>query len=580
MSWRQLLLAFGAYSAIFLLLYLPFLLSDSVAFTCDGFIYTALANHWANQVISFFSGGPVTNFLYPETSPTAFGEFSLGHSILFSGLKIFLRTDVITSFFYISMVYATNAFATMLFAFYYTREELSAWFAGFVFAFSNFMFANNDDYYVFTLAPAILSLYLTNRFYAEGRLSQAIWAGVLGGLQIFFSAQSFVYLLFASTILHCFKIRQLWQRKHGVLLLLGCGLTVSVPVFLMHLNHHLNYYPINAWGSAEGLFARVEHFFYPLPDSLMAGVLNLEPMRLTWMTIKLHMFSGFMYLLLAALAFKKFSWSKIMLLVLAGWAALFALGLKIHAFGSKFSSPVEWFYDLIPLAEYLRVAWRSYFFATFAFAVLAAMGLKMLFEKFSKQRILLFAAAILIHSLENVSLPPNGVYEKTAYPHLPAAYSAYFKDKPRAVIFDLPSNAISVPEYFDEAIYMLYQTEHRRNILGGVNGYYPASRLLHQKYLYRMPEEKSIEYFEHQGLTHFVYHKKFKHKRSHLSLDFFYFDLERERKKLNKRGASYNELLIDSRSFIEEYDWLQRSKAVKKVFEDKEIIIYEFSADQ
>jgi hypothetical protein len=111
----------------------------------------------------------------------------------------------------------------------------------------------------------------------------------------------------------------------------------------------------------------------------------------------------------------------------------------------------------------------------------------------------------LLAAAENISWPLNP-YETITYPAIPEGYVEYFTDKSDALILDLPSNSTTWPDYIDEVIYVIWQTKHERNILGGVSGYYPPSRIETQHNADRLPSEEAFRYFQDLGVTHFVWH--------------------------------------------------------------------------
>jgi hypothetical protein len=98
-------------------------------------------------------------------------------------------------------------------------------------------------------------------------------------------------------------------------------------------------------------------------------------------------------------------------------------------------------------------------------------------------------------------------FELLKYPEVPPAYVSFFRDKPEALILDLPSKSTAWPFYIDDIIYVLWQTKHERNILGGVNGYFPQFRIDAQRFTDKLPSAAAFRYFRRLGTTHFVWHK-------------------------------------------------------------------------
>ena len=92
--------------------------------------------------------------------------------------------------------------------------------------------------------------------------------------------------------------------------------------------------------------------------------------------------------------------------------------------------------------------------------------------------------------------PANFVWADRSSPFLNAA------DRGTTALSYLP-----LYHYNREAIYMNWQTQHHQNIIGGVNGYYPVSRLIYDRWLEDLPDDHAIEWLRQQGVDFIVYHR-------------------------------------------------------------------------
>ena len=163
----------------------------------------------------------------------------------------------------------------------------------------------------------------------------------------------------------------------------------------------------------------------------------------------------------------------------------------------------------------------------------------------------------------STSARPLNRYEIIPYPAIPDGYSAYFEDKSDALILDLPSQSMEWPALIDEIIYVIWQTEHQRNIVGGINGYLPAGRVEVQYYTDWPPARQSFAFFSKLGLTHIVWHRS-EHLVCHPPPP----------ENCDAAGDRRSE------AFDKTYSWLRVTPYFQEVFANDDLTIYELVPPQ
>jgi hypothetical protein len=179
-------------------------------------------------------------------------------------------------------------------------------------------------------------------------------------------------------------------------------------------------------------------------------------------------------------------------------------------------------YDLFPPLYAIRGALRFFVISSAGISLMAALTLHTVMPYLKKAwMIALLALGMLtFHFLENITFPLLRFESGDLY-RPAASYLEYFKSRPQTVILNLPSNnpfgirpvrfekgfTERLFGYNRETIYMNHQTYHRKNIINGNNGYFPASRLVTQRLVDRIAEDSAIDSLMMMGMEYVVFHK-------------------------------------------------------------------------
>jgi hypothetical protein len=509
---RRHLIVLAAFLAFFLLLLLPVPLSGSILGSFDTLFIPALGDTVLNRIESALTGEFVGQSMYPENI-LSYGETAFGTGTVFMLLRFLGADDVYAVYLTQVAMLTLMALATMVLAERLTKSFPSAVLAGFIFTTSNFVWADIDNLPIHFYFFPLLSLYYFIRAVEEGKGNHLVVAGVMGGLQAYFSMQVYAYQSMMLAVFAIFHFRRLWsftwRQKALTVMMYG---VVALPLVLFYLYTAFRLHPVDAWPRSKHdvvYSLALADFLSHLPGKLIEYPFT-RPSGSGAAVVSHSAFPGLLAPFLALVGLKGLDSKKLALIVIGLVALFFSLGTTVEIAGRSYQSPLILFYEYVPLSKYLRVELRAYSLVLLCMSLFAAFGWRRLLAMLSKWRSGLrwagLAIACAFVAAENISWPLNA-FEMLAYPAVPPGYVEYFRDKPEALILDLPSQSTEWPYYIDDEIYVIWQTKHKRNIVGGVNGYYPASRIETQRKTDRLPSRQSFRYFLEGGVTHIIWHE-------------------------------------------------------------------------
>ena len=229
------------------------------------------------------------------------------------------------------------------------------------------------------------------------------------------------------------------------------------------------------------------------------------------------LFSVGLYLLagVGLLAGRRFRWELIVIYVVALLVSFGPLVTIGDAVVGNVTFPA---YKWLDVARVLRVPARAFSFSVLALVLAAAVGL----ERIGAWRPLLpmgrrlavFGLITLAVLLENVPVPLKSFAGKQLATPEPVVLE-FFDGKRDNVLLDLPSrpggalfrDSQDLFEWNRELIYMNRQTYHRQNILNGVHGYFPRTRLEVQRLVDALPAREGFAGLREFGVDYIVYHR-------------------------------------------------------------------------
>jgi hypothetical protein len=531
----------------------------------DNLFIPVLGDTVMNRMRSAMTGEFVGRAMYPANI-LAFGETAFGTGLVFVALRFLGASDVVAVYLVQVGLLTSMALATTILTKRLTGSLPAGLLGAFIFTTCNFVWADIDNLPIHFYFFPLLSLYLLIKA-AEDRNGRAlVLGGILGGMQAYYSLQVFAYQTLLLAVFALVHGRALWKlpsRQRATFVL--AYVLIALPLILFYLNTVFRLDPQDAW--PRSINEQIYNLQLADLAATMPGKLISYPFvhdSVGGLTRISHSgFPGLVAPILAIIGLWPLRGNRLFFFMAGLVSLLFTLGTTVEIAGRTWQTPLVLFYKYFPLSQYLRVGLRAYTPVLLVLSVLAAFGWARVSTVVAAHtgrgvRILSLAAVIGVIAAENITWPVNS-FELLPYPRIPAGYAEYFADKPDVVILDLPSRSTSWPFYTDDVIYALWQTKHQRHILGGVNGYYPQTRLDVQLYTDNLPGPRAFRRLQNMGMTHLVWHMSPFLVCRPIHSDMGCDPATGQRDVAEAQGP----------------EWLDNTQSLELVFEDQDVRIYE-----
>jgi hypothetical protein len=549
---QRVIAALGAYLAFFLALFAQYPLQGAVPGNCDTLLVISLSNTYITKAAELLGLGAAGHAMYPVENILAYGESAPASALLFILPKLLLGlNDVYAYYVFITLVFTLTALGTFIFAGLFMTSTGARLFAGFSAACSNMMFSHIDDQVLFLYFIPLVTITVMVRAVEHSRPRWMLWGAALGGLQVYFSLYVFLFQtallagLWAYYHLRVAGIQKLGATAKAAL----CYALVAAPFFIFYILVSTRFNVVSVWDPEviiRALSLNPSDVLKAVPGNLLYGRDHLQH----WSALRHQNLIGFAVLAAALFAFCLRGRHRPMLGFMALAGVVLALGPDVAEGATALApAPLHYFYQWIPALDYLRVPVRAYFLVVIAVSVLAGVTLQFLLGKSPKSgaSALLLVLFFGVQIVENVPFPLRPV---KLGPHLeaPAEYMAFFADKHDKLILDLPTGLglrydnfkhsvfhdpaafiyrepgqpqlsaldermVSVSDrdiyhYNRDLLYMNWQTQHKQNIVGGANGYFPVSRLIFERWALDLPDERALLWLREQGVDYIAYHQE------------------------------------------------------------------------
>ncbi|ACL06432.1 hypothetical protein Dalk_4754 [Desulfatibacillum aliphaticivorans] len=519
---RRHILVLLIYLAFFSLLFLQYPLKNCLPGNYDAWMQLVMWKTLLTKLQSLFSGEFLGTFFYPAENVFYYGETSLITTAIFGACKILGASDLWCCYWMIVLVFGGAAWGVYILAGNYTKDAGGAFFAGFAYACSNFLFGGIDDAPIYCALTTGLALHFFLKYIHENQPKHLVWMAVIGGLEAYVSVYAFV-LQSAALVLFALVYVRSWASWGKVKIIaprvLLYGL-VPLPLiaFYLYAKAYGNvYFPWPVHLVMDGTSLRPWSLFGVLPGNLLYPATTSD--YVVWSHVRIMAFVGFGLWLLALLGLIKAKGRKIELVLLALFGLAFSFAVKdLNVLGDVYRLPFYYTGD-DSLLNFFRVPSRFFILTSMALSILGGMGLSVVRQWFASplMKRAVLAAFLIFHCLENTPFP-LAAYPMGPMGDPPVEYKEYFQGMDDAVILDLPSTDIAVVPFEDdylfgfnrEFIYMHWQLDHRRHILNGINGYAPSFRVYFEGLTDKVFYEGNLEAFDKfrpYKLSHVVFHK-------------------------------------------------------------------------
>lgn len=547
------------YVGFFLILFLQFPLNNALPGNCDTFFIIALSNTYIQKIQSFFTGNYFGTSMYPITNIFAYGESYPGICLLFSFFKLFGLNDIWAYYFFCVTIFSLTGFGIYLLATVFVRP-IFAWCAGFAFSCSNHAFAYIDDCYIIFFSLPAIALYFIFLYFKEKKKSLLFKAAFYGGAQVYFTPYVFVYQTLAICVVMAINIFFSKPKidqgiKRTIFTAICIYLLISAPFFIFYLsvNHSLNIIEYVHWSAIKVMSILPQSPFWVLSNNLIYPNLqtpDVQSIRVYWFITRFSVFSGTTLVVLAIISLFKLNRIKVQFVIIALIGIILAFGAAIRIGDKEFLTPIGHLDLIFPFFQFLRVSMRAYFLVTLSLSILAAFSLEHIYKIFKTRigakAILIVPLFIIIHFFENTPFPLKSFPVKD-FIEIPEDYYAFTKGLMNEVILDLPTYFKKDYMNWDESlfndpnkfikkengqpkliiqgqnyygddfqpllyynrnlVYMNWQTHHRLNIISGIHGYLPTTRMIFQYYIDKIPDPHALAWLKKQKVTLIAFHK-------------------------------------------------------------------------
>ena len=554
--------AAAIYAVFFGLLLLPFPMAGELPGNCDTWLNgIALPNHLLNQIVAWFTGQAAGTSLYPALSPFGYGESALGTSAIFITFKLITGDDIVAYYFFIATILTLNSLGVFVLAGSYVRSPLIAGIAGLAFSASNYILGAIDSPHTSFFFLTFFCLFLCKRYLATKKRQTLIMAAMVGGLQVYFSAYLFLFqsvCVIALLVGHAIGTR----ARVDIRTILLCAIVfvgIATPFFCFYRATKNSGNFANPWeptwlaelhslDPADLLRTLENNRIYPFaqriyvedmaritramiearvvqdadlnrPDSATVLGTRSEPHDVKYFVYTRRCaFLGFVLYVLAAMGLVTSPYRRELGLLYVV-ALVVSFGPMISIGNTTLPNALLPFYRWFEAAGVLRVPCRAFSFSVLAVVLMAATGLEWLGTRrvFKTQvaRTALFLLVCATILIENIPVPLKSFSGSQLATPLPQV-SRYFADQTGHAVLNLPSriggslfhDSYDLFEWNRELIYMNHQTYHRQNVVNGVHGYFPRTRLEIQRTIDKLPTPQSFSELQQWGIEYIIYHHR------------------------------------------------------------------------
>lgn len=507
------------YAILYLLLFIQFPLAGALPGNTDTLLSISMTNVFNEQVMLFLRGVETHTIMFPAKNFLAYGENCFGLGFVFTFYKILLRNDHWAYYFFLSTLFTLNSYSLFHLTRLYVDRYVVSLASGIVLPLSIYFLANIDDPNCIFIFFPVLSICSLLKGCRTKSIKHVQVGMLLAGIQIWFGMYVFVFNIMALSLIVLGQHKRLlhficWRNLWTILLPF---VLASLPIMLLY---YLNLQVGDLVSPYENPLSRklsslhFYNFWNVLPNNLIYSAENNitvpEFDSSLWYSLRKTCFPGFIF---SALTLLGVICSRVQRKT---WLAVFFIFL-ILSFGTTLFE-----FELIssvPLGNYFRVASRAYLFSLLALTVFFAIGMEKIVSffqyRFKLRPALIALAVVTMFLIENLSFPLLSYhYGDMLFPK--DSYTNFFRNfNNRKIILDLPSDyRARLPQegpiwtYSRDALYMNWQSYHKQIILGGINGYLPASRLVVDELSKNLPKKDAIDKLKEIGLEYLVFHKQ------------------------------------------------------------------------
>ncbi|MBN2120913.1 MAG: glycosyltransferase family 39 protein [Candidatus Omnitrophica bacterium] len=439
---------------------------------------------------------------YPIGIDFTIADHTLALSLMVSPILFMTQNPTLAYNLIILLSFILSGYSVYLLANYLTKNKIASFAAGIIFSFSSAKIGH-------TLAahPAIISLQwmvLCILFFLklldEQKPSNYIFAALFFTLNTLTSYYLAVFLTMFLAIYLLLNLKKIIDKKivFALLKLSILVLIFHLPLFIRLLQAiNTGYFPSDAQVGRYAYYYGADLIGFVIPPFFHPVLKN----TVSWFYDSLQgnawehtTYIGFSVLFISIYSFCKFRKVRVVKLfgIMSFLFFLFSLGgaLWINAkpltILNKSIAMPHAIFNFIPILDNIRLPARFFLLMMLCLSIVAAWGLKFILEKYRFWAKFAVATVCILILFENMSfpLPLNNLY-------IPSVYKEIAQDKGKFSLLEIPFCVASGYRVGGHpwTASQLYQTVHKKNLIGGLLGRTPD---FVYEYYHRLPVIDSL----------------------------------------------------------------------------------------
>lgn len=503
------------YSVYFLLVFVQYPINNSLPGHSDTMYNLAVFNDYINRLSSLFISENIGRSYYPELFFQSFSELYIGQALIYIPFKILGLNDIWSYYYFISLIYALNAWAAYDFFQFIKFEKITSLLGGFLFSTNAFFlgqieFLNGITYFFFFWALKNFIKYIHNKQYIY-----IIKASTLIAIQFYYS--TYITLYFIIICIGIFLAKIIKDRKYTLnfKLYLACillGILIISPILIITYTYGFinKGYSIIQTEDVYYFSLKFRDLITPLPDHNFYKYIRVNHTHDSFRIVN-NGFLGFAFWILFVIGiFKSKKQQRFLFIVFTSIGLTLCIGPYFYKGPINIPAPMYIYYEYI--GGTLKIASRA-----FSLVILSSIiYILSVFDSIETKGIknIYIIGFVFIFFLENV--PQKFTHNHYAsHLSLPSSLDDYLKNKTsNDVILTLPSSLFSgksfrndgMSEHSREELFLYWQTIHKKNTVNGIASYMSYYRKEVDDNIHQYDWKNLIEKFHVQS---FIYLKDY-----------------------------------------------------------------------
>ncbi len=462
-------------------------LQGSLMGNWDNWLYLFLFNYYPDYFIAHFLNEPVYSPFYPDVYPAfMYGEPSFFSALIYLPFQWLLDSKLWAYYIFSSIILSLNAFSVyILYKQLFNNYKYSIA-AGLIFVFSNFILCSLDQQNVLSIYPSLLSVYFIISAAKKDKPYLLLLASFFAGIQVYCSGYNFLFtgvVWGLLAIVHYAKLLE-WLRKPVFWIAIISLVVYIAPFFFIYFLGGLKGNSINTVSNdiLIQLSLHADNFFQAHPYNIIYG--NRTDSNLLHYIGAVGIGCMFIVLCFTGLIYIKSTKFRATFILIIMSGILLAFGPVWNFGGFSFDSPIFLILKSVQLDQYMRTPIRAFMISLVPICIVSTYAMEMIFAR----NRYLGLAVVFLWCIENIPFKLQK-FQSSLYldvPHL--VQEAADKLDSDQALWILPSTIhqqITMPpglgEINREYIYMYWQTRFKKNMINGMNGYYPKATMLYRE---------------------------------------------------------------------------------------------------